>query len=329
MVNIKVDKLEIELKDNLSFMPPLIGYLSSVPEFSYSYKYYHLRHPGGIFNLQFSSIVRIFNSLLDDIESYDPKSSPKSSDKILDKYSSLISVFAKYFESSYEIILCFCNQHQKPKENNFLHKWLDDKEYFSGGKYFKQCNQDYDFFRRLNNQLKHSSNTLRMVYFNSYLYGLIPGYYLESVSSDGSLGPEESLHPKVDKTHTANSFNYDLHRLYYLLYKIPTTLLDVLQHQVKKLYGHELDFNEKFHVEGDDVQQLFHKINALPNFLFFPIEYSINIPFPRLDSNAEKKLIFDMKKPAYTDLRGERVSFSFNGDGFSRIYRMPFFHEIK
>ncbi|WP_048189923.1 hypothetical protein [Methanobacterium sp. SMA-27] len=316
-----MEELKIKFEEELNYCPPVLGHLSSIGENEFSYRYYKFRHPAGIFSLQLNNIIDDFLDLLSSLEQMQNKKINVDERNINKKFVRLISSFFKYYESCYEIFVGCCKQHDPPRESEPLHQWLYKNNYDVGQKFFDKVKDDTGYFRTLNNKLKHTSNDLRIFcFYNNHMK--IMGYYLESVDDNGSLGPDEELHPRFQDQHTANSFNFILRQLYYCIYEIANILDSVLIQHFREVYSINLSYNSEFTklLDCNTLRNLNEKINNLPEF-YFPNEFNREIPIPYLDDGY---LIFEIEDSISLDLIGFKVGFVTSGDGFSRSFRLPF-----
>lgn len=152
--------LKITLNPKLGLVPPCVALLASIPEKS-NYIHYGLRHPGGIFNLQFSRVAR---DLLDVTKRVRDFSDASGLDGLLRAYTALLFGFVNFLESPYEILLGLCPPAAPPGPKEFTHRWLKSHGYSAGEKYFVGLEEDVRFFRELLNKLRHTSNTIRPLF---------------------------------------------------------------------------------------------------------------------------------------------------------------------
>ncbi len=133
--------------------------------------------------------------------------------------------------------------------------------------YHSIIKQDTNVFRRVNNALKHSSNCLRPV---TVLIDSRPclGYFVESATSDGTIGPSEVSHKGSYGQSTANSFNRDLRLLYRCIYLIAEALRRAVVLQYRE--RHNCDPPEGIGTPYDDAlcKELFNQISALPQVYY-------------------------------------------------------------
>jgi len=319
---------KIHLFNKLGFMPPVLAYLASIPESSYSYNYYSLRHPGGIFNLQLNSVSQNFLGFFAHFKKmnesgYEERKDGPMKDELIRNYTLLLLSFNNYLDSVYEIILGLCKQHSVPGENEPLYNWFKKYDYTSGDKFYSGTKDKTLFLKEIFNKLKHKSNTLRYITsVNLDNNEKILGYYLESASSDGVIGPNEALHPKFNGKYSANSFNFDLRKLYFCLYIISDALLVALLHHFREVYSQELIPNTEWSQDDSNLKNLYKEIINLPN-LFFENEFGKTLTYPKIETKSkEHYLIFEEKKiePNKGRFKIEMVT---KGDGFSRSFRLP------
>jgi len=148
-------ELRVSLRAKLNFYPPVIGYLASIDEGSYSYNYYGLRHPGGIFSLQFGNILDDFLDLLRNLKELQNKPNEVGEIRLERRLECLLYSFFKYYESCYEIILGCCEKHESP--GGFIYKWLKKNGYSVGEFLYEKTKDDTSYFRDIFNKLKHTS----------------------------------------------------------------------------------------------------------------------------------------------------------------------------
>jgi hypothetical protein len=314
-----MEELTIIIRENLGYTPEVIGYLASIKEFEYSYKHYCLRHPCGIFNLSINYVLNDFLELLKELGEHQSNFDKNKEIRLSKKFSQLINDFFKFYDSCFEIIQACCKQHP-PFKKEFLWKWLQRFNYETGKNFFNKLNSDLEHYRKIYNKLKHSINAIQPIYFYKDEISVM-GYYLQSVASDGSIGPDEEIHPKHQNTHSASSYNFNLRKLYYLVYKISLVLQEVIITHFEQVYETNLDFNQNYKSDDKLWKELHERVTGLP-YIFFPNEFNQNIPEVKINDN---NLTFKIKKAKSTNLDDYRIRLIESGDGFSRSFRMPFY----
>lgn len=316
-----MNELSVPIKSNTGIIPEVISYLANIKEFEYSYKYYNLRHPGAIFNLTSTYLIRDFLILLDELSYYQNNFDSSKEIKLQKMYKQLIDGFFKFYDSFFEIIQACSKQHTPPTEKEFAWQWLVNNKYNAGKYLFNETKMEIEELKFIYDELKHSSNYLQPVYFYKDKFSIM-GYYLQSVESDGSIGPNIRLHPNYENMHVASSYNFNLRILYYLIYKISDILKNVLLLHFKETYDIVISKNMDYKGEDRLWKELTEKIINLPK-IYFPNEVNQWIPICYV---SDTQLIFKIEKAngyGYNDLQ---VSFLESSDGFSRSFRMPYYN---
>ncbi|MDD3421360.1 MAG: hypothetical protein PHS47_03560 [Methanocellales archaeon] len=192
-------------------------------------------------------------------------------------------------------------------------------DYGAGEELYNKTKDDLKYFRKIYNKLKHTNRVIRTINFHRNKSAVM-GYYIEAVSDDGSVGPDEDFHPKYQNMHSANSYNLTLKMLYYSLYQISDFLKDVIINQVKDFHKKDLKFNSDYKTDTKTWEELFYKIQNLPN-IYFPNEFGKATCDVKIENG---KLILQTKSAESTDLSKHKIEIMTFGDGFTRNYRMPF-----
>ncbi len=317
--------LIIKKRNNLGLIPEIVGYLSSIRAPDYIFTDYKVRHPGAVFNLATHYVVMDFIELLKELE--ENQQEYKRDNQLGRKFRNLIGDFFKLYDSCYEVMLGCCKQHSPPSETEFIHRWLkerhDGQKYNVGERFFRKTEKEVKYFRLINNKLKHTSNTIIEEYFQDRSH-IIMGFYVEGVIGIGEVGPDDSIHPRYDGgIKSANSYNYKLRDLYYLIYKLSETLKgEIIQHYAD-VYNLNLDFNESFNnnrkINDNNWRDLLTRIQRLPQE-FFPNEFGTN--FYEV-SEERDNLIFTKKTAEVVGLDGSFGS-QRGGDGFTLTWGIPY-----
>lgn len=316
--------LVLQKRENLGYTPEVVGYLANIKELEYSYNYYNIRHPLGIFNSTSSYVLADFIELLKELEGHQTNYDENNEVRLGEKFKNLIENFIKFHESCYEAIQGCCKRHTYPTKGQHIYEWLKQNGYNTGDHLYNKIGGELEYFRILNNKLKHTSNAIRIVNFNDTNRTAIMGFYIQAAFNDGSIGPDEEIHPRYHGTHSSDSFNFTLRKLYYVLYKISDTLRKVLIQHFHDVYGIDLKFNLSYKEDDKFWKELYERMNGLPDS-YFPNEFGKKIYKVQEGKN---KIIFAKKPTGSMDLNNWMVKVSEKGDGITRTFRVPFvFHK--
>jgi hypothetical protein len=309
--------LVLQKRENLGFTPEVAGYLASIKESEYSYKYLNVRHPAGVFEVASSHVVKDFIELLKELEEHQTNYENDRPIGLEKKFRELINDFFKFYDSCYEIMVGCCKNHTPPTEE-FYSKWLDKNGYSIGKDFHNGTWNDQENLRKIYNKLKHTSSLLRSVNFNRGKSAIM-GFFVQG-AEDGIPGPDRDIHPKYHGSYTGSSYNFTLRELYYILYKICFVLNKILSKHFRDVYNLELNFNEGYKTANKDWEELYERMNKLPN-AYFPNESGKRIFQFRISNN---KLIFAKRPAESVDLNGFMTHMLTSGDGFTRTFRIPY-----
>jgi hypothetical protein len=158
-----MSELIMAKKENLGFVPEVVGYLASIKEPDYIYTDYKVRHPGAVYNLVTHYLVNDFIELLKELETNQIAFDETKKSGVERKFQILIGDFFKFHDSCYEVIVGCCKRHTPPSEKDFYRDWLKKNGYKTGtefGNKTVKTLEELDLFRKINNKLKHTSMRL-------------------------------------------------------------------------------------------------------------------------------------------------------------------------
>lgn len=328
--------MNIYLNKPVSLVPPLFYALSSIKEYEYFYKHYETRHPAAIFNLRCVELLQTYNKLCKEVANYEvapPDSLQLGSDfesKFFELKSLTIDLLLElmnYFDCGYEIFLCFCGDKEKPNRSTPLHKWFKKVYLDTEIKgYFENINPHLERYRLFFNSLKHSSNDFRIYQFRRPNNMAVLGFYLETVSSEGTLSPDVNLHPTWKDAYTAWSFNCHLRGIYHLVYKIADEMNTVIgklckTNSITLSPTTSLLVNPNFEEVCRNAHQIVTRVQKSE---MFPQEYDHEVPSVSVELNEdEERMTFNFARQNIPeDAPHWKPIFSTKGDGFSRSFTM-------
>jgi hypothetical protein len=329
----------ITLCTTRSLVPPVYYALRAVQENTFSYGYYGLRHPASIFSIHFSSVMTAFTSLaiaINNIQGTGTPCSNEENDRLKALTGEFLFQLINYFESGYEVFLCFCEQFEKPSSRQPLYRWFTSHGYGNDIQpYFTNTNSELGDYRKLFNALKHSSNRLEVFQF-MHPHGATKalGLYLESVDDEGSVGPNVELHPMYQDEYTAWSYNRHIRTFYFLIYKIASEMNAAVQRLCERK-GVSLSLLN-IPLVSTDLETLANAalVNVANRFdgvfnVFYPQEAEMQVKTVSFDAGQEA-IIFSEHvagEQAIPTGQGWGAMMTMKGDGVSRkfslLYRKP------
>jgi len=343
MENRKIDKNNIPERallaeqnvkaENESLIPSLYFKLAFINENESSHRYYQIRHPGAVFSIHFEDVLTALKELgifVTKLQENCDKCTNEDHKKLESLSLILLFQLINYFESGYEMFLCFCGKKTKPKKDKPLFQWFEVngyKEIISS--YFNNINPFLKDYRNLFNALKHSSNHLGIFnMFNPTLNKKILGFYLQGVDEAGAIGPVRDFHPMFEGLTTAWSFNYHAIKIYYLIYKIALEMEAVMEKLSKKenlsfvISGLETKHDHIGEVAKNAFLELqkFYKVFNV----FYPQEYKDDI-WVGSEDLSKGPISFTKKIFAPVSFLGWGIQATYRGDGFSKSFNLIYY----
>ncbi|RZK11418.1 MAG: hypothetical protein EOO43_19380 [Flavobacterium sp.] len=290
------------LARNSGLNPSIVASLKTVPVDGFSYQYYKLRHPGAIYNLMSSKLVDSISMLCKDLNE-------RKVENIKSKFRLVLYDFFQFYESFYEIMLCFCGQHKAPKDNEPIHSWLKNR-YNVGEDFYKYTSNYLQKLRMYYNEIKHSSNEVQFMIFKNSLQ-ICPAYFLD-MPKNAYQGPVEPV-----------SLNRELKAIYFLIYMMSDKLNDVLSTHLETIYGFQLLLSKE-HISDDAFQKLNNSINLLTDFYLLS-EIGMSAFKSRIDDDnivfAKTTITEDLFDDYYGD--GFNLEMKVTHNGYDNSYFVP------
>ncbi len=320
----------IKAQNVISLIPSVYYRLSTVKEGEFSYRYYEVRHPGAIFSIHLQETLESFNALslaINNIQATGSQCTDEEVENLKALTLNLLFNLNNYFESGYEIFLCFCNQHAKPPKDKPLYQWFNTNGYQSEiSPYFSAIDSVLGIYRRFFNALKYSSNRIMLFqFFKPDMTQKVMGFYLEGVNEQGVIEPVSEFHPSYEDMFTAWSYNFFLFNIYFLIYKIAQEIENSVELICKKnkiVLSNSEPFLvyagiEKIISDAHSTIQRFYKVFNI----FYPQERNEKTWICSVDKNNEQ-IVFEQKPFAQVDILEWPKGFISKGDGFSRSWNL-------
>ena len=274
---------------------------------------YDLRHPLGIYNVSFDAILENFQSVLNELEVLlaekpfqDPQSPP--SNVLLEKQRNLLYSLMEHMDDCSNILMGFFPTKRDFSESGHV-------------KSYKKSIKEYrKVIGKVVNHLKHKQGVLRSV----VLYGdefACPGYYVEGVDRDGTVGPARHIHKGGN---TAFSFSrnlrYHLVNLYVVSRHLTSTINDIVGSKKVSVVPEIKESKDR------KVAEVVARVSDLP-MMFFPDEVKLPIPSTKFEGKKEEGIEIVLTYPdnnanvQRTPLFA-KVCLQIQGDGVSRSFKL-------
>lgn len=277
------------------------------------------RHPLGIFNLTFATVVHSFRLTLDELataESEARYARPQNynwSDPLLNATDQLLDAIVQHLDSYSQIIATlFSDPHCAEAKRATSRVRRETKPY-------------RDRVAKIVNAIKHNHRKLSVVHFHGP--GLFfPGYFVEGVCAGGAIGPDPAIHPN---SNTAISFNRDLPFHMVSLYFAASVLADA----VHDIDDAPMQITETSLTRPDkDLADVIRRLSALPR-TYFPDEARMSVPlveYRQTPDSDEFKVVLEYpahRAKARGVPAGCRIQVSWRGDGVSKTYKLPYWQQ--
>ena len=299
--------------------PRVAGLLKSVAPAECSHLHYSLRHPGAIFNLTFHQVLLALDGVVVEVL----RGGDADYDGLALRHLTLLLALNSYSEAFYEMLLASSKPDIAPPDNLPLWQWLRERKYRAAAVYYEALrNTDAVYFRNMFNALKHSSSTLRIFRLLTSEQ-VLNGYYVESGSASGAIGPDDRFHPLWQGKYTANSFMRDLRRVHHLVYLIAEAMASGLLLHYQEVYGRELK-PVPWSSPKNNQQPLLDNVCRLPR-KFFPHEAGLWVPYVSLEEQASTAALVFSEERAPVSTARYKFEYRTFGDGYTRAFTLPFF----
>ncbi|MGO9455020.1 MAG: phosphoribosylglycinamide formyltransferase [Candidatus Binataceae bacterium] len=298
--------IRFPLSGQFGFAPQITAILEAVDDHISSHNFYKLRHPADSFAVVSSELGYDFLSVLHLVESLEREGAElRANEESVRLYAGLLMSFFRYFECAYEVLVALSDKRRFDENDRKVPwRWLSKQNLCGGHIYYSIVRHEIDFFRKVHNVLKHSSDRLRPV--TTALVGRRPclGYYVESSIADGIVGPSDLSDVSPNGQRSANSFNRDLRRLYYSTYLVA----DALRRAVI-IQGRLGDAFEPASSASDDSmwKEMHDLISALPQ-AYFQKEAGKPVPIAIRSTEDSKHMMNFSMVPAPITYGSFRVS---------------------
>ncbi len=280
------------------------------------------RPPAGIYAISLSDVWTSLKAVLDELDTVQIGTNYRNSsakelifdDRLMQSQQELLSAINRHFDDCNSILRCF---YPPSIDENALRK-KDPVRYFNSNiSWYRK-----DLIAPLYNYYKHHQGRFRSIFIFTQDYG-IPGYFAESVDSNGAIGPNLKIHKPFKGSPTAFSFFRDLRLHVYGIYAVSHFLAG----GVSQIANIPMP-TSALGACGQGPLPILERIASLP-FRFFSDELHKAVPSIKIaDLTSESKeltLSFPDKNSFPLSLPNVfQVSVRYKGDGVSRSFKAPY-----
>lgn len=298
--------------------PKAVSVLANMDGITLYNSSYRLRHPLGIYNLSFGTVLKKMDSVLRELDKVRKASVYRDLKKqdwdetLVSNLDQMLDAIMEHLDDCKNIICCF----------------FENSATKSANKAIREFNGEIKAYRNhvaiIVNAIKHNQNRLRSIFFETF-NDFVPGYYAEGLLIDGTVGPNPEIH---EKGNVAISLNRDLPFHICNLYFVSA----VLANKVVQLTGIKPLSSVEQKTNYAELSAVLRKISVLPNIVF-PDEAKKPYPYVKYTSDhvrGEERLLLEFPsnrlkpKPVPS---GSHVQLSFGGDGVTSSFKIPYFGE--
>lgn len=299
--------------------PQAIEVLELLSEPELCFKEKGLRHPLAIYNVSLGGVLEQFSNVPDKLnmflkeEAYREKGEGKLREELLKAQEDLLYHLMEHIDDCKNIINCILPPNNKEKINRYILKFI------------KEIHDYKNHIGNVVNKIKHQQGKLRsFTAFNSKI--AIPGYFIEGIHSDGTVGPDKNIHQGGT---TAFSFSRNLRFHFFHLYFVSLKLAEV----IGSLSTHsKSDDTASPNDNSKRIIGIVKKINKIPPIVF-PDENNLPKPCLTLSKKTKKhKAYYELfcsylpvkRIVTLPDLNNMGFSVDYKGDGVSKQFKIPY-----
>ncbi len=272
-----------------------------------------LRHPFSIYLLAFEKILFRLEKVLVSLKNND--------NNLKSNYISFLESINEFFDDCYNIMKCFYSMDLVKGNIIFADKWLEKVDKDGIRNYKDSIYQETKITKYIVNKIKHEHGRIGGVNIETE-YGICRGYFLEKYK-DGALIPDEEIHLKYKKSHTAFSYVQDIIRNIASIYYVSDKVYEYLKNVV--LSQDIVDCFTQYN-NNNNIIEIVNQIQSFDKVLF-PDEYDKSLTMIEIIDN--KKLI--IRRPLsykysimYKRYKGFTAQLLTSGDSTTEGFAIPY-----
>lgn len=304
--------VEVECLAHLDPKPPVGLLLQSLPIENLHHARLRLRHPAGFYGLSLTRLVSRFFAVLDELESVLAKHAVSGElpdlVRLTERVESLLYALAEHMDDCKNVIRVLFDSEKAAKKSRYYSRF--------GVEIARYRNRVGEIV----NSIKHRTGRLCGVMMHAE-GTIVPGYYVESAIDARVVGPDPNIHNGGD---TAISLCRDLKSHFVHLYHVARSL----EAAVVGIWDFPLAPKDPpSDAEEPRFLDLARRLRLLPDVVYFDERLQ---PYPRIEirrsSVLGNRLNLSLETPAQPlrTLRRYQIRTSFNGDGFTNTFKVPY-----
>jgi hypothetical protein len=259
--------------------------------------------------LSFGSLIRRFLDVLDEFDRIVAEQKFRTEAEwdrvLLDRMDALLDALMEHMDDCMSVLKTLFPATDERWTNNHHIK-----------RYRKETNSYRDHIGLVVNKIKHEQARLRtlIMFTDSWV---APGYFIEGVYPDGSVGPHPVIHPGT----TAFSFARDLRFHFRAVYAVSHELAKA----VSAMTGAADQPVNIIVPEPPEVVRLLERMTTLP-LRFFPQEVTMKCPWVHYSNGRLEIGSIEPAVAAGVVGTGHcQISCKHEGDGVTRSFKMPYY----
>lgn len=289
-------------------LPKAARVLSNIDGVTTYQDVYGVRHPMAAYNTSITHVSRRILRTLDALTAFRTASSSSQANQdgpkeaLLEATDHMLDSLMEHMDDCKVIIKSFfpdveCKQYKKVY-----------------GEYKRSVEPYRQYIGNVVNYIKHQQGRLRLISV-TWPDNCCVGYFVEGPDGEGVLGPAPSIHKP---SNTAFSYNRDIPFHLCNIFSVGARLASALHSIDKRIVLRRPEVAGP----GSNLANALRRASELPRVYFFD-EINKDVPLIRLLGDG-LAIEYPSEKKVGPPPNGSRVSGSFEGDGVTRSFRLPY-----
>lgn len=297
----------------------LFSVLNSLPDNKLFYSQHNSRHPIAEYNVSLKRINSAIRDLIDDL--YLKKWDYRRIDLA---YIEMLESIIAFIEVGYKIMKLLYPKSKGNDKIKFSDKWLEEINYNAINSYKFKISEYRKNTAIIVNEIKHNNGTCTYVNANTK-YGVVLGFYLDSLDENGTLSPKREIHKDFNGVKTAISYSKEILSQIANIVFISNEIANTINRLYQEEHGYPLHINE-VNEEDSNMYELI-EVSQKVKMLFLPNEYNSYLPEIKIFNDQIK-----IKRPStskyYNNLlqpSSYKIGIQYTSDGVTKSFTLPYF----